>query len=372
MNFKKVVTIAAAAGALTALAIPAMAELTPYASVRLGLFNQTYSPVTGSSVNDTDLDLARNSRFGVRGTTGKIGGVVEMGLVGSSATSPGNAGSVEQHGVYTRLIYGTYAFDAGTLLVGQDYSNNWVASAQVALADNGFSGYGALDNKRQPQIKFTMKNGLYGALIAPTSVSYGLLTTASTTDYKVTVPELNVGYKGKVGDVNFNVGGLLLTAKTANTGGDTMTAYLGYADAKYTAGPASVLVNFGYGQNTGNMGIASGLNGATNVYKTTAAVVGFLPVIPAGDVKTIEGFIQGGYAVSDMVAVNAGFGYVSDDKDGTDKADARYSIFVNAPITVAKGFSVTPEFDYFDELKDNAGNKQGNRYVVGAKLQMDF
>lgn len=343
---KKTLTILAAAGALTAMAAPALAEVTPYASVRFGTFYHITDPQVGDKDADLTWDLAANSRFGVNATTGAIGGKVELGLRSTSAI---NATPTD---VYTRLLYGTYKTSMGTLLVGHDYSNNWVTSAQTDYNDKGFSGYGALDNSRQSQIKFTMDNGVYLAAINP---ALALAT------YEVFIPELNVGYKGKAGAFAYNAGALFQTAKCI-TNAKQVTSFLGYFDGKFTSGPAALLFNIGYGQNTGDMAIASGLTGATNKYTA------------AGDlnVKTIEGFIQGSFTASDMVSVNLGLGYVSDDQDNAAKADARMALFVNAPITIAKGFTITPEIDYYDEMKNKTGAKQDKLYTVGAKWQMDF
>lgn len=344
MNFKKVVTIAAAAGALTALAVPAMAELTPYGSMRFATFYRTADPVVGSSDTDLTFDLAANSRLGVKGTTGNIGGVVEMGFVSGD--------------LKTRLMYGTYKTSLGTLLIGQDYSNNWMTSAQVDFNDKGFSGYGALDNSRQPQIKFTMDNGLYFAGIKP-----GTPASSATTDYDTILPELNVGFKNKVGNFNYNAGLLFQTydVKTA-TVDDDVTSYLVYFGGKLAAGPASMQFNLGYGQNTGDMSIARDTRGvASNKYATAG-----------DDTTSIEGYVQGGYKFSDMVSLFAGVGYVSDDSDAYADADDKMSFFVNAPITVAKGFSITPEFSYYDQMKNAAGADERTDYTVGAKLQMDF
>ncbi|MBV5341748.1 MAG: hypothetical protein J0665_19705 [Deltaproteobacteria bacterium] len=351
MNFKKAVTIAAAAGALAALAVPAMAEMTPYGSMRFQTFYRTADPVVGSSDTDLTWDLAANARLGVKGTTGNIGGVVEMGFVSGD--------------LKTRLMYGTYKTSLGTLLIGQDYSNNWMTSAQVDLNDKGFSGYGALDNSRQPQVKFTMNNGLYFAGIKPT-----VAATTTTTDYDSILPELNVGYKGKAGNFDYNAGVLFQTFdyKTA-TLDETVNSYLVYFGGKMAAGPASLQFNLGYGQNTGDMSIA---RDARSLTTALPLVTNKFIVASAADTTSIEGFIQAGYKLSDMVSLYAGVGYAADDSDVYADADDKMAFFVNAPITVAKGFTVVPEFSYYDQMKNSAGADERTDYSVGAKLQMDF
>ena len=94
------------------LAVPATAEFNPYASVRIGTFWQTYTPSDAMEAagadDDSDLvmELGNYSRFGAKFMTGDIAGRVEFGLKGDADA------------VYHRLLYGTWDFGGGTLLVG--------------------------------------------------------------------------------------------------------------------------------------------------------------------------------------------------------------------------------------------------------------
>ena len=53
---------------------------------------------------------------------GDMTGKVELGFGASAVT--------------TRLLYGSYKYDFGKVLVGQDYNNYYVGSASVVLDDN--------------------------------------------------------------------------------------------------------------------------------------------------------------------------------------------------------------------------------------------
>jgi len=53
-------------------------------------------------------------------------------------------------------------------------------------------------------------------------------------------------------------------------------------------------------------------------------------------------------------------------------ADNKMAFFVTAPVTIVKNFSITPEFSYYDQMKDKTGVDERTDYTVGAKLQMDF
>ncbi|MDD2850587.1 MAG: hypothetical protein PHY09_01640 [Desulfuromonadaceae bacterium] len=344
MSIKKTVAIAAAAAALTALALPAMAETTLYGSARMSAFWNTVD-VDSAVGSNTDFNehLQGNSRFGAKFANGNMTGRVELGT-----------------GVNLRLLYGSYKFDFGSVLVGQDYNKYWVGSEQVYGDDNGNNSYGSLWDTRQPQVRVQLNNGLYLAAIQPSTIS----APTTTENY---LPKLNVGYDGKIDNFSYGVGVVgqsykVQVATTGDTGG-TITSLMGYAHGKFTAGPAAVVFNLGIGQNMGDMGFTS-ISG-----KNKFAVSGN----KIEDTTNFEGMVQGSYTVSPMVKLNAGVGYVLDKNDTYLNDDNLMAIFVNAPITVAKGFTVVPEISYVDELDNAANNANGNKtYAVGAKLQMDF
>ena len=165
MNFKKTVAIVAAAGALTALAIPAMAETTLYGSARMATFyNLPMQPATGKTAG-IDEHLQANSRFGANFSNGDVGGKVEIGLRDNGTAINGSTTTGLD---YTRLLYGTWNFGSGKLTVGQDYNSYYTFTAQVHDDDNGLNGYGALWDGRQPQIRVNLNNGVYFAAIQPT------------------------------------------------------------------------------------------------------------------------------------------------------------------------------------------------------------
>lgn len=367
MNFKKAAAIVAAAGALTALAIPAMAETTLYGSARVATFWNTnqpgYATGTAKPETNTDFDLRQqsNSRVGVTATNGDLGGKVELGLglgLGGGNTT-----------VYTRLIYGTYKFNAGTLLVGQTYTPYWFLSDQVAFDDNVNNGYGSLYDGRQAQIKFTMSNGLYVAAIRPNGKAAPAGTDAMNTvsASETFFPKLSIGYEGKAGPVAFG-GGVVGQTYKLMLNEKHINSVMGYFHGKVQAGPANIGFNFGAGQNLGDMGIAEGVAAANSATATE-------------ETFTYSALVTAGFTVAPTMKFNAGIGYVTTDGKtaaGVDwkKADNKLSAYVNLPITLAKGFSITPEFTYQDQLDDisatNIASKGKKDYIYGAKWQFDF
>lgn len=353
MNFKKTVTIAAAAGALCAFALPALAETTLYGSARVQNFWKTNEnkAVNPSDTNtDFDMHLATTSRLGINFSNGALAGKVEVG--GSNSN--------------TRLLYGTYKFDFGTLLVGQNYNGYYVGSAQVApiaADDNTNINYGALWDQRQAQIKLTLNNGVYLAAIQST-----VPVTASS---ELLIPKLNVGYEGKADNITFGGGIVGQTYKEQLIKKDIVSV-MGYAHGTLQAGPAALLVNLGVGQNTGNMGLTSG-NAAGPTAGPAAAYAGATNVYAnSKDTISIEGMIQGSYTVSPVVKVNAIFGYAQDDNTTFTKVDNRMSVTVNAPVTLAKNVTIIPEFDYIDQLDQRNGTKGNKDYIYGAQMRIDF
>ena len=95
------------------------------------------------------------------------------------------------------------------------------------------------------------------------------------------------------------------------------------------------------------------------------------------DTTSFEGFVQGSYTLSPMLKLNCGIGYAMDKNDSFKRDDTRLAAFVNAPVSLGKGFTVVPEFTYIDQLDqayDVAGKniKGDKQYIAGAKWQMDF
>lgn len=365
MNFKKTAAIVAAAGALAALAVPAMAETTLYGSARTATFWTTNQPGYAAGAvkpdNNTDFDLRNqtNSRFGAKFANGDVTGQIELGLGLSGLGTAVGGGNTA---VYTRLIYGTSKFDFGTLLVGQTYTPYWFASDQVALDDQGNNGYGSIYDGRQPQLKLTLNNGVYVALIRP-----GTPAAAPATS-ETFFPKVAAGYEGKAGIFAYGAGvaAQMYTDRAAAGQDESVTSVLGYFHGKLPAGPANIGFNLGVGQNLGNMGIAEGLSAAYNA--TGKKMENNL---------TVSALVTAGFIVSPTVKVNVGLGYVTTDGKtaaGVDfkKADNKLSAYVSAPIILAKGFSVTPEFTYQDQLDESTGAKGAKDYIYGAKWQFDF
>jgi hypothetical protein len=360
MNFKKTVAIAAAAGALTALAIPAMAETTLYGSARMATFYNLADTPAGGKTAGFDEHLQLNSRFGANFSNGDVGGKFELGAVPN-----------------IRLLYGTWNFGSGKLTVGQDYNSYYTFTEQVHFDDNGLNGYGALWDTRQAQIRVNLNNGLYFAAIQPTVNVNGDTTGANAelasgaTDTKMYLPKLNVGYAGKAGMVGYNVGVVGTTFSQTVGAGTTLkkdqqiVAVLGYANGSAAFGATKLMASVSGSQNAGNMNfyLRKGYDAATK-----KDAIGF------------EGYIQASQKVSDTLTANIGLGYAGDKIDAPAKAgvaqnkfDDKMVVFVNTTVTLAKNVCVTPEFDYYNQMNGVDGkDSKMKAYAIGAQWKINF
>jgi len=344
-KFQKQMMTIVAVGALSAVtALPAMAaETSFYGSARLATFYNNIDNAAGESTTGFDEHLQGNSRFGANFKNGDFGGKVEYGT-----------------GVNLRLLYGTWNFGSGKLLVGQDYNRYWMGSNQVHGDDNGNIGYGAQWDGRQPQIRVDMNNGFYLAAIQPNgNVANGNQDNVSDVLGKESyLPKLNLGYAGKAGSFSYNVGvvGQFYKDKTVAID-ENVTALMGYFNGTAAFGSTSLMFSTSYGTNVGNMGFS-----------------GRMAKVSDDNVSGFEGQLQLSQKLSDTMSANVGVGYTYD-KSGADgaKADDKMLIFANMPVKLAKYVTLVPEISYYDQLSEvGSADSDAKNWAVGAKWQIDF
>lgn len=340
-----------ALAAVAMIATPALADVTPYGSARVAAFyadsdrdtsantTQIGNPAFATTTTTFNLALQSNSRFGIKANTGDVTGRVEVGM-----RNPSDGGN------YARLIYGTVKAGAGTLLVGQSYTKYTKFTNQVLNQDLGNIGFGALYDGRQPQITYTMDNGLYFSAIRNSSL-------AADGDL---IPKLNVGFAGKAGSFTYNAGVAYskFDAETATAGVfNTATNYFVYVcgDAKF--GNVGMIYGLHYGQNIGSYGIGGRSQAATFNADENADSTGY-------------GFLL----EVDVAGFAIGAGYTADDSDvvAATEVDAQATYYVNYTYQVAKGFKIVPELAAIDMMDNAAGVDEGGVWAFGAKFQMDF
>jgi len=332
--------------------IPAIAaEWSFYGNARMATYYQDISKEVSPTAyyyGDNNLlwDLQGNSRVGANVKAGNVSGQFEFGTR-----------------VNLRILSGTWNFGAGKILVGRNWTplNSKFLSNQVFDDDNDLNGFGTLWS-RYDMVQLTM-GGFKLALVKPVTGDIDGLTGA---DYDTTIPKIEARY-----DMSFN------WLKTGIYGGynqydivDTtdkdygITTYLAGMYGATDLGPATLNGMFFYGQNLGLSGLPMAANCTPN----------FDPI--HDDVDDNYGY---GWAVTlackinDIFKVEAGYGAVSfkDDVPGADR-DPACSYYLQAVITVAKGFYITPEIGIFDYEHDGAGNDEGDVTYYGIQWKISF
>lgn len=243
------------------------------------------------------------------------------------------------------VLYGEWNFGAGSLLVGQAetpiniaYSNQFVAGDAEDLT---LWGFGDFYVDERPEIMLTF-GGFKIAIVSPETDDYAAVQTV--------IPAIHVGYTlgFDMGEVTF-AGGY----STFESNDEDIDSYGIGAGASLNFGPVNVFGTFLYGQNVAVLGVVSSSN-----YQGVGTL--------AEDCDSI-GFTAGAkFTVNEMFAVEAGYGYIKDEID--DVKDAGRSYYLQAPITMAPGVTLTPEVGVIDDMETG----QNERLYFGAGWEIAF
>jgi len=349
---------------------PAMAaEWNFYGSARAGFFYVSADEDASSALNSTGTDtesdtdlyyyLHSNSRIGANvKTSDAVTGRFEYGTSGGYAN--------------IRLLYGEWHFGGGSLLIGQDYTPvDTLYSNQAANTDNGLNNEGMPYEGRIGQLK--LKMGGFQAALIPVNLSSGAYVAD---DADVVLPKIELAYDMKMDTISIGGYAGYMTYTGGQSGADyDVVAWIGGVRGKLNFGPAYVNFAAFYAQNAGNYGL-----GLSNSYAGSQLVSG----TDTEEATTFSGAVAIGAKFSDMVAIEAGFGYMKSEVDnvgtgatGTREGDAM-TYYVQLPITLAPGVFIVPEISVFDYGEDDdgvAGTANTENGVVswyGAKFQINF
>ncbi|BBO76408.1 hypothetical protein DSCW_38250 [Desulfosarcina widdelii] len=359
--------------AILCLAAPAMAaDWNFYGSARFATFSVDVDPDLPGVDSDTDTQWAQqgNSRIGATVKfNDQIGGGFEM------SDSFGK-----------RKLYGTYTFgNGGELLIGQTYTPSALFySNSVYDGDGDLLGVGEFYEGRLPMIQFKM-GGLKVALISPSTVDYELtpaveaefLSTDGVTtidaeveaaenyDTDVTLPKIEVGYGFKMdmffADVFAGYQTYELDANNAGTDYDVDSYVIG-AGVGANFGAFFAKVGAHMGQNLGNYGAYNpvGLNDEMSIAGGTekdADGLGYLAVL--------------GFSPSEMLTIEAGYGYEEAEVDDSNNTESAWQWYVNCTVNIAPGFFIVPEVGQINYEDDVTSNDPQTTYF-GAKWQINF
>jgi hypothetical protein len=316
--------------------------------------------ILGFDDDDLNWGLQSNSRIGATVKFGDVGGRFEYGHTGT---------------VNTRLIYGTWNFGPGTLLVGQDYTPLFFpVSDQCGYGggDCGLIFWGTVYAGRQPQIKLTM-GGLKVALIEPSAT-----TVVGGSNIDTTLPEIEASYTFNMGPAAIMIGGAYKTIdnRVVVAGAErdySIDSWLLNAAARMNFGPFYVNFSLAYGENPANYGFTADI---------AAAVKGAAYIAATDSIEDSENLLAAlivGFRLSDALKLEAGVGYLSGEIDtapGVTREDTTMSYYLQLAWSPAKNVFIIPELgmiDYGDrEVTGLADVDQGRATWLGIKWQINF
>jgi len=363
---------------------PAMAaEWNFYGSARARFFYTNYNDKASSVTNangdyesDTDLDYA------VQGNS-RIGANVK---VSDAVTGKFEYGT----GVNLRLLYGEWHFGGGSLLIGQDYTPvDTLYSNQAVLDDNGLLYEGMAYEGRQGQLKLKM-NGFQVALI-PTKTQYYNAAGDTKTDSflngstDVVIPKIELAYDMSMDTMSVGAfAGYQTFSRTYTAGHDyDVNSWVFGLRGKFNFGPAYVNFCGWYAQNAYDYGLLVENN--RKLYGGDYFSVAGMTVYDANhteDATTYAAALAVGAKFNDMVAIEAGIGYIHSEVDdptpgsNVSVEDSPMAYYLQLPITLAPGVFIVPEisiFDYGDlDVTGDPSVDQGQVSYYGAKFQINF
>ena len=384
----------AALVATIASAAPALAvDVSGYGNIRLGTFytSNSFYNAAGAERRDSDfsLDNFGDSFVGVRAKEGDFSGLAEVGAYNPKAYSKG---------IELRMLFGEWDFGQGKLRIGKTPSPYVYRSQQVWDSDGGFNGYGSLWDGRYSNIKLTMDNGFYVALMQPrvgnaanntTNISpnadvlaaysqTGNSYQATYTDYDTVIPKIVAGYEGKLdklaygAGVSYNFYQVSTSTNNSTPLESDVHSYLVYFHGKADLAPVELSYNIFTGRNVGDLMSTATGNGTGNTRANPGMANGaYFDTLTGTNSYTYGGWGQVGCRVSNEAMIFAGASYVKDD-NRISPADERMAAFVNMNYSVAKNFNIVPEVTYVNDMKNTLGQKEPRTIAVGAKWQMSF
>jgi hypothetical protein len=331
------------------LAVPAMAaDWNFYGSARFATFYTDLDFDIPGTDDRTNLEWNQqgNSRIGANVKfNDEIGGRFEMS---------DNFGK--------RLLFGTYNFGAGQLLLGQTYnpSSSYFYSNSVFDGDGGLLGLGQFYDGRNPMVQLSFGRFKMAAITQNTPDTLG------GTDVEKMLPKLEGSYGYRADTWFFDVFGGYQTYEVIGTpiGDQDIDAYVIGVGGGVNFGPISFKAGLNLGQNYGNYGQWN--RGGTNPIRNTATILN-------GQVEDVDnwGFLGVlGFKASDMLAFEAGYGWTQAEVDvAGGYKDELTQIYVNSTINITKGFFIVPEVG---TIMYEGRVNEPELFYLGAKWQINF
>ena len=350
---KKLFAILAAIALVGAFAATTMAaDWSFYGSARM----QTWWETEGDNpATDEEMDMnwsqQGNSRFGARvAVNDNIAGRLEIGI--------------NDDNIAERLLYGTWNMGWAQLLVGQAYSPaNIFISNQVHGSDGNMLNFGGLYGGRQEMLRLAWSGGWGSLQVAGLNPKDATAAYVGTANVDTVIPKFEGAYtfSGDMFWVTAVLGYQTFTVQDAADSDVDIDAMVYGVGGGVTLGAFYI-----------NADVVGGLNmDAYGAWTETDA----LPDYSTGsleDTTSLGGQIILGWTINDMLKLEGGFGLITSSNDTWAEDDSASAYYVQLPITMAPGITITPEIGLEDQMKDKNDVDEGNVTYFGAKWQINF
>ena len=338
---------------------------------------QRWLKADGNYEKDSGLawELQGNSRIGARVKWGNVGGQFEYG------SAPNR-----------RLLFGTWNFGPGTLLVGQDYTPWFFLVSGVCGPGGGECngiGFGSIYGGREPQLKLTM-GGFQFALVRPYNLAslYSINPAATTADnaFATTtpadvdrnLPKLEASYTFNLGPAALWAGGTYQTVTYQTTSLTNLTNdidvdswQLGLG-ARTNFGPFYLNATGMYASNPNNYSVYVDL---LPTFSLVDAALG-----NQEDARYWAFQIIPGFKVTDSLSFEGGIVYqsgkITEPGTSVDLKQSSWTYYIQAVWSPAKNVYIVPEFGIIDyrklEITDDDDVDLGKTTWFGIKWMINF
>lgn len=366
---KKLIIILAAIAMVGAFTATAMADVSLYGSARFNTFIVDVDEEASGGAFDTrntQWRMGNLSRFGAKFKGDKVNGHFELDARTNQADTNTDGGS-PLGGMRLRLLYGTYDFGAGELLIGQNYPLYNFGVSSVGFTTGGLQQWGgvAYATPRVSQIRLTFGDFKL-AFITPNTDDNGGGTYNTTTE--TLFPKIELEYDLKFDPVAFQLVGGWQSYDAINAADDSKSI-----DAWVLAGKAAL----NYGPVYLNLALSYRVNGDAYGVWTAVDESAAFENGDFQDAATLGAVGALGFKVNDMITLEASAGYLDADYDsqGQREQSAR-SYAVLAKIQVAPGVLIQPEYVVLDgdEIRNSTGTvtDRGKTTAIGIWWKIDF
>ncbi len=397
---KKLIVILAAIAMVGAFTASAIADVSLYGSARMRTYyvdkDKEFSH-TGYDDTDFTNELGWLTRFGANFKSDKMTGKFELdarpGIHGNYGDGWGNSsqgfgqtdGASHVGNMRLRHLWGQYDFDAFKLMIGQNFPLYDAPVSGVNFYSGGLQEFGGIGYllARTSQIRFTFGN-LKLAFMEPSTRQDGPINVDTgakefTADVDTTVPKIELRYDMKMDPVtmNFIAGYQTYDAVNATDTSESIDSWvLGFRGIT-NFGPMYAKLALSYRVNGNNYGAWSHSSGGQAVERRISTYE--TAVWENNEIKDATeygGVVALGFKVNDMLSLEASYGYIHAELDtALDNDNDAAALGIIAPIKLAPGVTIVPEFIFQDE-KDHTENglnvDDGSVLIYGLFWKMDF